>query len=350
MVDHYLLLDKLYAIGLTTNSLLFFNSFLHHRSQCVSLQGSQSEFKTIYKGVHQGSSLGLPQICSDCQIHLYADDTVLYYSSTDSLQIQDFLQNDFNRVQAWFLFNKLLLNKNKTYSMLFCQRPDPLLLSNWSITLRDGSLVEKTEEFKYLGLLLDSQLSFKPHINSVTKKLYGYLKSLYRSVDCFSLGVRKRIIMQLIFPILDYADIIYEGMTESNLRPLNVLYNSLCRFVLRCPYRTHHCLMYETLKWPSLKIRRQIHLSTFIFKSIHFNSPLYLKELLIPISSQYSLRHMDHLFLATPRINKEVGRRAFKFKAPSHWNNLPTSLRSITSFCIFQSSLISYYHIPCSCF
>lgn len=162
MVDHYLLLDKLYAIGLTTNSLLFFNSFLHHRSQCVSFQGSQSEFKTIYKGVPQGSSLGpllfsilindLPQICSDCQIHLYADDTVLYYSSTDCLQIQDFLQTDFNRVQAWFLFNKLLLNKNKTYSMLFCQRPDPLLLSNWSITLRDGSLVEKTEEFKYLGL------------------------------------------------------------------------------------------------------------------------------------------------------------------------------------------------------
>ena len=123
MVDHYLLLDKLYAIGLSSDSLLFFNSFLHHRSQCVTFQGSQSDFKVIDKGVPQGSSLGpllfsifindLPQICSDSQTHLYADDTVIYSSSTDISQIQHSLQSDFNLVQKWFSFNKLLLNKKK---------------------------------------------------------------------------------------------------------------------------------------------------------------------------------------------------------------------------------------------
>ena len=125
--------------------------------------------------------------CADCQNHLYADDTVLYSSSSDMSWKFNTLQSNFNLVQIWFSSNKLLLNKKKSYNMLFCTRPDPLLV----IGLLDGTTIEKIEEFKYLGLWLDSQLSFKPHSNSITKKNVGCLKSLYRSVDCFSQEVRK---------------------------------------------------------------------------------------------------------------------------------------------------------------
>lgn len=130
MVDHYLLLDKLYAIGFSSDSLLFFNSFLHHRSHCVSFQGCQSDFRIVEKGVPQGSSLGpllfslfindLPQACSNTQILLYADDTVLYFTNSSISQIQHTLQSDFNSMQKWFFYNKLLLNKSKSYSMMFC--------------------------------------------------------------------------------------------------------------------------------------------------------------------------------------------------------------------------------------
>ncbi len=40
MVDHYLLLDKLYSIGFSQHALLWFNSYLHSRRQCVVFQGS----------------------------------------------------------------------------------------------------------------------------------------------------------------------------------------------------------------------------------------------------------------------------------------------------------------------
>ena len=44
MIDHYLLLDKLYAIGLSTNSLLFFNNFF-------ILEVSVSPFREVYQNL-----------------------------------------------------------------------------------------------------------------------------------------------------------------------------------------------------------------------------------------------------------------------------------------------------------
>ena len=54
MVDHYLVLDKLPAIGLSKHSLLWFNSYLHYECQCVFYQGNQSDFMIMKKGVPQG--------------------------------------------------------------------------------------------------------------------------------------------------------------------------------------------------------------------------------------------------------------------------------------------------------
>jgi len=84
MVDPYLLLDKLYAIGLTKDYPLWFNSYLHCRRQRVSFHGFVSQCLIMDKGVPQGSSFSLfindlSLTCSDCCIHLCADDSDLHF-------------------------------------------------------------------------------------------------------------------------------------------------------------------------------------------------------------------------------------------------------------------------------
>ncbi len=129
LVDHYLLLDKLYAVGFSKNSLLWFNSYLHNRKQCVVVQGKLSDLFIHERGVPQGSVLGpllfsifindLPLILSHCSVHLYADDTVIYVSNPHLTQIQNMLQSDFNALQEWLYSNNLLLNKGKSQTMFF---------------------------------------------------------------------------------------------------------------------------------------------------------------------------------------------------------------------------------------
>ena len=123
IVDHYLLLDKLPHIGLNQNAVLWFNSYFHNRHQYVYVNGCQSSQMLVDTGVPQGSILGpllfsifindILQLCTICHVHLYADDTFIYYFNPDISQIQYNLQQDFNIVQHWFNNNRLVLNMKK---------------------------------------------------------------------------------------------------------------------------------------------------------------------------------------------------------------------------------------------
>ena len=361
LVDHYLLLDKLHAIGFSQNVLLWFNSYLHNRKQCVVLKGCMSDFFVQEKGVPQGSTLGpllfsvfindLPSICSNTAAQLYADDTVIYTSKSNILQIQNALQLDFDAVQNWLSSNRLLLNKTKSYSMVFGTKHNLKSKSNnLIITCNDGMNLHRVEHFKYLGLWLDSELTFKPHTDSILRKINFGISVLFRSQNCFTLNVRRKLALQLILPFFDYADVVYLNTSKTNLRPLNTAYNRLCRFALGCSFYTHHCIMYNALKWPTLSIRRHNHWLQFIFKCIHSNYPAYLKQFLIPYSTPYHLRHSSQYFFIIPTVNKTIGKRAFMFKAPSDWNNLPLTIRSLTLFNRFKNALSSYLESNCTCF
>ena len=316
----------------------------------------------VEKGVPQGSILGpllfsifindLPKICTNCSIQLYADDTAIYTSDSDLSKIQSTLQTEFNLVQDWLLNNCLVLNKKKSCSMLFGTRYFlNHTTSDLNIYFTDGSPLKTVQTFKYLGLWLDSELSFKHHIDSVRSNVNNRLRLMYRSINCFTFQIRKHIVQQLLLPIIDYGDIIYQNTSETHLHSLNVAYNSICRFVLRCPYLTHHCVLYDSLNWLSPHARRQFHWLLFIFKCIYFNYPSYLKQHLCPYSSRYPLRHTQQPYFEVPgNIQTEIGRRSFKFKAPDDWNNVPIAIRSITSFAVFKMSLFDSLKCNCSCF
>ena len=57
-VDHKILLDNLFYYGIEEDELSFFKSYLSDRTQCCSISGVKSQFRSILCGVPQGSILG----------------------------------------------------------------------------------------------------------------------------------------------------------------------------------------------------------------------------------------------------------------------------------------------------
>lgn len=61
--------------------------------------------------------------------------------------------------------------------------------------------------YKYLGILIEENLSFKSHLVKLVSKLKLKLGFFFRNKLCFSLQVRKHLISTTFLPLLDYGDL-----------------------------------------------------------------------------------------------------------------------------------------------
>ena len=129
-VDHNILLKKLEIYGISGTHLQWFRNYLSNRKQYIQFDGWQkTNYKTVKCGVPQGSILG-PLLfllyINDLQFAsdlldpiMFADDTNLFYSNKDIntafLKVNDELQ----KINEWFISNKLSLNVKKKTNTRF---------------------------------------------------------------------------------------------------------------------------------------------------------------------------------------------------------------------------------------
>ena len=108
----------------------------------------------------------------------FADDTYLKYSSSCEHSLRKKMNEDLNELFTWLCANRLSLNVGKTEFIVF--KPPRKSLKN-RITLKlNGTKLFESKKIKYLGLIVDDRLSWKFHINELTKKLGRVIGIIYR--------------------------------------------------------------------------------------------------------------------------------------------------------------------------
>ena len=149
-VDHKLLLDKLDHYGIRGCALSWFRSYLSHRCQYVTYNGSQSSQSLITCGVLQGYIWSawlllvyindLCIVCKSTEPVLFADDPNLFSSGYIASSLQDGVNNDLAIIAEWLKVNKLSLNIKKTHFMCFSanDKPSPCI----SLQIDLGALAE----------------------------------------------------------------------------------------------------------------------------------------------------------------------------------------------------------------
>lgn len=315
----------------------------------------------LNKGLPQGSILGptlfniyinnITHGLGQSHIHLYADDTILYSFNTNISTALSQIQQSFNLLQHAFSNLRLNLNTSKTKCMLF-NRNLPQPDSQIKILSLSGLEIQLVNQYKYLGIWLDSSLAFKTHIDSLLSKVKCRIGFLYRNKASFTYEAKQLLVKATILPILDYGDIVYRSASNTLLNKLDVIYHSAIRFVTGAPYKTHHCKLYSLVKWPSLQTRRKLHWLLFIYKSLIGKLPNYLSSLLQIHKPSRTLRSSCYIRLTVPKTQKEFGKTSFQFSAPNDWNNLQETLK-LTSFvptACFIKSVSAILQDKCTCF
>ena len=145
--------------------------------QYVVVDNQASSMQFIKCGVPQGSVLGpvlfllfINDICNVSNLLtfvLFADETNIFCSNENVEVLQATLNRELAKLFVWFSINKLSLNLGKTNYMLFRSRPPDLELH---LKINNAE-IPKVTATKFLGIIIDDRLNWKPHIQSVKSKL-----------------------------------------------------------------------------------------------------------------------------------------------------------------------------------
>ena len=126
----------------------------------------------------------LPNCLSNSQPRMYADDTHLTYADNDICSIETSLNQDLSNINRWLIAIKLTLNMTKTEFMLIGSRQKLNSLSAFAALEINGTQLNRVNFTKSLGVLIDENLTWSNHINTITKNISSGIGSIKRISHC----------------------------------------------------------------------------------------------------------------------------------------------------------------------
>ena len=336
--DHQKRRNKTASVIITV--LTWFKNFLADRYQCTRIDGKLSPFLEVLSGVPQGSILGpilfsiyINDIIYACNLsipYLFADDGALFFEQTCRSSFIN-MKIELITIFKWLSVNKLSLNTSKTEFLLFDSINQ---LDEMTVEFNENLLtIKECKEIKYLGLILDSKLNFKGHIDYIIKKVMKRIGAMYRSKSLLPIKYRKMFANALMLPQFDYLDIIYNRATKTKLTELDTLYKKVAKIVLDVPQTESSLNVYKDMKWLPLHLRRQLHLSDYMFRIINDNCPTNFVNKFSYISGGSRDGESCNLYL-----NRSNSHKNFYFLGAKCWNNIPSNLRNLPDIRKFSSS------------
>ena len=103
---------------------------------------------------------------------MFADDTNLFLSNKDIDKLFSDMNNELNKITVWFKSNKLSLNVNETKWTLFHSSSKKRFLpKTFPNLVINNIIIEWKTVTKFLGVLIDENLSWKNHIEFIKNKI-----------------------------------------------------------------------------------------------------------------------------------------------------------------------------------
>ena len=353
-VDHNILLRKLEHYGIRGGPLEMFKSYLTERSQFVKLGSTTSTLIDIMFGVPQGSILGpllflifindLPN-ATNLYIKLFADDTFLCAQDNDLSTLESNINAELDKVFVWLASNKLTLNiKKSKYMMITKKRSIPSI----NIMINDSNL-DQCDSYKYLGVYIDKNLSWRDHIDYTCTKVSKACGALAKIRHCVDFETLRNVYHALLYSYLRYGIIAWGNASKTLLKPLETLVNKAIRIMAFIPKGNFNISqVYKDLKLLELSKIHQLETGKFMFKTENMMLPTslgnYFKIDRCAEEHSYSTRNRSSTSNHPPRIicRTKSGEKSIQYVGSKLWFKLPSELKSSESLISFKCQYKSY--------
>ena len=164
---------------------------------------------------------------------------------------------------------------------IYINSPKFLHYIPWSHRCR--TTVHSSSFVRDLGVILDSELQMKRHVNKVASTCYYHLRWLFQLRGCVRKNVMLHLVTSLILTRIDSCNSVLINLPVSTVAPLQHVQNTAARLVLGLDRRAHITPAVKQLHWLPVRQRITFKVATLMHSVFYQNCPPYLRDL-VPVS------------------------------------------------------------------
>ena len=147
---------------------------------------------------------------------MYADDTSVLLSGDDLKDLTCLLNKELELLFIWLKSNKLSLNTENTFYMLFHRAR---IKGNKSVVKINDSVLNRVNNMKYLGVIIDHKLKWCEHISYVKNKVSKSLGIIFKARVVLDQQCLLTLYNSFVYPYLVYcidSESILNGTINAN--------------------------------------------------------------------------------------------------------------------------------------
>ena len=263
---------------------------------------------------------------------MFADDIKLY-RSIRSVEDCFMLQNDINIMLDWSRHWLLSFNVSKCKVLHIGNTP---YTGNYAL---NGIQLELLDNYRDLGIQIDSKLKFHIHTDTVVKKAYRVLGLIRKSFECKDYDVMVKLYKSLVRPIIEYNNVLWGPFYVSDNQKVERIQRKATRIIPSISQLSYRDRL-RHLNLPSLQHRRRrgdlISLYQILKGAYDIDNQLF-----IPSTVTITRGHTKKFF--KQHTNSYTRSKFFSNRVINDWNSLPQFIVDSSSVNEFKMLLDRHY-------
>ena len=214
-------------------------------------------------------------------------------------------------MKVWVVQNKLLLNDDKTETLLISSAPGIYLPSSVHVGQSDTSF---SSAVCNLGVIFDSELALKEQVNNLCQLTYLEIRRIGSVRQYLSVEATKTLVSSLVLSGLGYCNALLAGSPQVLLDKIQRVIKCSARLIYKASKSAHFTPLLIDLHWLPISSRIQYKIALTCFHIISGSTaPPYLSKLLHLYSPSCSLCLASDIwiFRVLRVCRKTLGERSF---------------------------------------
>jgi hypothetical protein len=320
-VNHDILFSKLQHYGIRGLALDWLKSYLINRQQYVCFESVESSRLTTNCGVPQGSILGpllfllyindIAYVSNSSYMILYADDTNVFFNGNNLEDLYNEINNTLDIIKVWLQANKLSLNVDKSQCMFFTHKS---FQYNNEIKIANEAL-SQVETAKFLGVYLDSKLSFKKHLCYIKGKVARGIGIICKARKILNRDTLSNLYYSFVYPHIVYCIEVWGNAADEHVNPLYLLQKKCVRIITNSSKFASSKPLFTSLEFLTVSQIYAFRMYLFRYKFMNKSLPVVFNDMFVTNSSIHSHDTRNQNKYRIPYVRTELRKKSISYSA-----------------------------------